>query len=152
VLLSGTVTLPADFSARAASRQLEPGKIECEASVVILSRSFKSSSGAAMDAVMQNTWDAKKYPRIEFKLKELVFKEFTDEGMLFDATGDLTVHGQTKEIAMPVTIQQPNEESLKISGSTNVKMTDFGIQPPAPKVLLGAIKTGDDVKLIFEWN
>jgi hypothetical protein len=32
-----------------------------------------------------------------------------------------------------------------------VKMTDFGIEPPAPKIALGAIKTSDDVKLTFEW-
>jgi hypothetical protein len=30
-------------------------------------------------------------------------------------------------------------------------MTDFKIDPPAPKIALGMIKTGDDVKLIFEW-
>ena len=30
-------------------------------------------------------------------------------------------------------------------------MTDFKIDPPAPKIALGLIKTGDDVKLIFEW-
>jgi hypothetical protein len=30
-------------------------------------------------------------------------------------------------------------------------MTDFKIDPPAPKVALGLIKTGDEVKLFFEW-
>ena len=34
----------------------------------------------------------------------------------------------------------------------NVKMTSFGIQPPAPKIALGLISTGDDVKIAFEWN
>jgi hypothetical protein len=33
-----------------------------------------------------------------------------------------------------------------------LKMTDFKIQPPAPKVALGLIKTGDDVKLKFQWE
>jgi hypothetical protein len=30
-------------------------------------------------------------------------------------------------------------------------MTDFGIEPPAPKIALGAITTGDDIKFSFEW-
>jgi hypothetical protein len=31
-------------------------------------------------------------------------------------------------------------------------MTDFGIKPPAPEILgLSVIKTGDDLKLTFEW-
>jgi hypothetical protein len=30
-------------------------------------------------------------------------------------------------------------------------MTSFGIQPPAPKIALGLISTGDDVKLTFDW-
>ena len=44
-----------------------------------------------------------------------------------------------------------NKEKLKTTGSTTVKMTDFGIQPPTPKFAGGLIKTGDDVKITFEW-
>jgi hypothetical protein len=32
-----------------------------------------------------------------------------------------------------------------------VRMTDFRIEPPAPKIALGVVKTGDEVKLSFEW-
>ena len=41
---------------------------------------------------------------------------------------------------------------VTFSGSTKVKMTDFGIKPPAPSIGLGLIKTGDDVTLSFEWK
>jgi hypothetical protein len=40
---------------------------------------------------------------------------------------------------------------LKISGRTFLKMTSFKIDPPAPKLALGLIKTGDDVKIQFDW-
>jgi hypothetical protein len=40
---------------------------------------------------------------------------------------------------------------LKFSGTNSLKMTDFGIKPPAPALALGLIKTGDDVKVSFEW-
>jgi hypothetical protein len=34
---------------------------------------------------------------------------------------------------------------------TALKMTDFKIQPPASTIALGAIKTGDEVKISFGW-
>jgi hypothetical protein len=40
---------------------------------------------------------------------------------------------------------------LKSTGAVDLKMTDFGIKPPAPSVGLGLIKTGDEIKLTFEW-
>ena len=30
-------------------------------------------------------------------------------------------------------------------------MTTFEVKPPAPKIALGMIKTGDDIKVSFEW-
>jgi hypothetical protein len=44
-----------------------------------------------------------------------------------------------------------DDKKLKVSGKTKVKMTDFKIEPPAPKIALGAIKTADDVTLTFDW-
>jgi hypothetical protein len=52
---------------------------------------------------------------------------------------------------MQVAIDRVDKDKLKATGSTNVKMTDFGIQPPSPKMTGGLIKTGDDVKITFEW-
>ena len=58
----------------------------------------------------------------------------------------------TNNITMPVNVLPLGDKKLKISGSTTVKMTDFKIEPPAPKIALGLIKTGDPVKIIFDWN
>ena len=41
--------------------------------------------------------------------------------------------------------------NLKISGGISLKMTSFQIDPPAPRIALGRIKTGDDVSLLFDW-
>lgn len=150
--LGGRLELDAAFPSDPASRDMAPGKVPATATVTILVRTFKSSSGAAMDSIMQETMNAKNHPRIEFKLTELVFKEFKEDAMVFDASGDLTVNGQTRPVNMPVQIQRVDASNLKITGTTQTKMTDFGIQPPAPKIALGAIRTGDEVKLIFEWN
>ena len=54
-------------------------------------------------------------------------------------------------LAMLVTVTHVDGGKLKVSGKTPLKMTDFGIKPPAPAVGLGLIKTGDEVKISFEW-
>jgi hypothetical protein len=63
------------------------------------------------------------------------------------------VAGVTRTNTMPVTIERVETTKLKVTGVTALKMTDFGIKPPSPDVPgLGAlIKTGDDVKITFDW-
>ncbi len=150
--VGGRLELDPSFPTDPASKELKPGKLPATATVNILVRTFKCSSGSAMDAIMQETMNAKDHPKIEYVLKDFVFKEFKDSDLVFEATGDVKVHGQTKPVTMPVQITRVDASNLKVTGTTSVKMTDFGIQPPAPKIALGAIKTGDDVKLVFEWN
>ena len=70
----------------------------------------------------------------------------------FDALGALTVSGTTVTNTMPVTIERVDKTKLKFVGSTPLKMTDFDVVPPAPRILgMPVIKTGDDIKISFEW-
>jgi len=151
-LMTGRLELDAAFPTDPAKSELKPGPIPAQVAVTILVRTFKCQWGAPMDAIMQESMDAKNFPKIEYKNKELVFKEAKDGALVFDSKGDLTVRGKTKEVSFPVRIERPDAQSLKIKGEVPVKMGDFGVPPPAPKVALGAIKTSEDVKLIFEWN
>lgn len=151
-VIGGTVELDPSFPADPAKSDLKAGPMPAQANVSILVRTFKCQWGAPMDAVMQDSMDAAKHPKIEFKLKELVFKEAKDGALVFDSKGDLTVRGKTKEMAFPVKIERPDAKSLKIKGEVPTKMSDFEVPSPAPKVGLGLIKTADEVKLTFEWN
>ena len=92
--------------------------------------------------------------RIVYRLSELTLKEAPkakDAPYVFDAKGELAVAGVTNKIAMVVNVLPLGDKKLKITGTMNLKMTDYKIEPPSPKIALGLIKTGDDVKLIFEW-
>jgi hypothetical protein len=57
----------------------------------------------------------------------------------------------TQTNAFDVVMQKVESNKIKVSGTSKVKMTDFKIEPPAPKIALGAIKTSPDVTLTFEW-
>ncbi|HTL57663.1 MAG TPA: YceI family protein [Candidatus Limnocylindrales bacterium] len=137
-----------------------PGKVEAKGEAYIPVRSLFSIEkdgkkySDKMDEVMYEKMKSQENPRIVFKLSELTLKEpakSKDAPYVFEAKGDLAVGGVTKTITMPVNITPLGENKIKITGTTSVKMTDFKIDPPAPKIALGMIKTGDDVKLIFEW-
>jgi hypothetical protein len=78
--------------------------------------------------------------------------ESKDAPYVFDSKGELVVGGVTNIYSVPVNVLPLGDKKLKISGSTTIKMTDFKIEPPAPKIALGLIKTGDEVKIIFDWN
>ena len=60
------------------------------------------------------------------------------------------VGGVTNQIAVPLKLWSTDSKSLKLTGSTSLRMTDFHIEPPAPKIALGFINTGNEVKLTFE--
>lgn len=151
-VIGGTVELDASFPTDPSKNDLKPGPLPAEGGVGIVVRTFKCQWGAPMDAVMQESMAATKFPKIEFKLKELVYKEAKEGALVFDTKGELTVRGKTKELTFPVMILRPDAKSLKIKGEVPTKMSDFEVPAPAPKVGLGLIKTADEVKLNFEWN
>ncbi len=150
-IIGGTLELDAKFVADPTKAQ--PGKVEAKVSAIIPVRSLKSGK-SAMDNIMHPAMKQAQHPRIEYRLTELKLKETpkSAEGPFsFDSTGELSVAGVTNKVSFPVTMTKA-DKTMKTTGTTAVKMTSFGIQPPAPKIALGLIKTGDDVTLNFEWN
>jgi len=137
-LIGGSMELKGDLT--------KAGKVEATAEAKISVRSIKSDK-KAMDDVMHAAMKVEQHPAVVFTLKEL-----TAEGDLkFQATGDLVLAGVTKEVKFPVTMERADGDLLKVKGVLATKMTDFGIQPPAPNIPGNPIKTGDEVKVTFEW-
>jgi hypothetical protein len=139
---------------------VKPGKVDAKVDVFIPVRQLKSVEkdgrpySDSMDDIMYGKLLEPANPRILYHLDELVLKEApqgTNAAYVFDATGQLVVAGVTNKMSMPVEITPLGNKRVKITGHTAVKMTDFAIKPPAPAIALGLIKTGDEVKLIFEW-
>lgn len=106
------------------------------------------SGKSSMD---KNTYKALKtddYKTIDFKFKSI--KQANKlENNSFKATiiGDLTISGVTKSISLDITLNL-NGTKVLLEGEKSLKMTDYGIDPP--KALLGTIKTGDAIKIIFK--
>lgn len=140
--------------------EAKPGKIQAKGEVFITVRSLKSLEKDGkfysdnMDEIMWEKLGAPTNPKITYRISELTLKEAAaakDKPYVFESKGDLIIAGVTNSISMPVNVLPMADKKLKISGTITVKMSAFKISPPAPKIALGFIKTGDDVKVIFDW-
>jgi polyisoprenoid-binding protein YceI len=147
-IIGGFMELEATFPD--ASGKSAPSAVKPKVEVKIPVRTLKSSGGKRMDAVMQEHMKFEQHKMIEYRVLELTPK--AGAAGQFDARGALTISGVTRTNSMTVTIERVENTKLKVKGTTALKMTDFGIKPPAPEILgMSVIKTGDDVKLNFEW-
>ena len=140
-----------------------PGKIEAKARVFIPVRSLKSVEADGrpysdkMDEIMCEHLKEEKFQQISYSLNEFTLKEVAkakDAPYVFEAKGDLTIAGVTNATTMTVNIlpvADPKPSRLEITGNTVVKMTDYKVAPVDINLVLGHIKTGDEVKLSFKW-
>jgi polyisoprenoid-binding protein YceI len=140
-VIGGSLELETDFPGS--------GVMKPNIQVKIPVRSLKSSGGNRMDAVMLEHMKFTDHKSIEYRVLELAPK--AGNAGQYDAKGALTVAGVTKTNTMAVTIEKLEGTKLKFTGKTALKMTEFGITPPAPDIGLGLIKTSDDVQLTFSW-
>jgi polyisoprenoid-binding protein YceI len=127
------------------------GDVKAKVQVNIPVSSLQSGK-KLMNEIMHDALKIKDHKAITYTLKEIKPQaRKAGDPLKFDTKGDLTVAGVKKEIDMVVTLV-PEGNKLKATGSKQLKMTDFGIKPPAPAVGLGLIKTADEVTVTFEWN
>lgn len=121
-------------------------------------RSLRSQTlvGASkMDEIMQEAMRMKENPDILYRLRSMKAKEAPsgqDAVVRFDTVGELTVAGVTNAIDIAVQMRRLETNRLRFSGVKTLKMTDFKIPPPSPKLPgMDFIKTGDEVTIRFEW-
>ena len=92
-----------------------------------------------------NYFDVAKYPTITFKSKSV---QAAGTGKL-QITGDLTIHGTTKEVVLDVDgpsapVNDPRGNShVGASATTTIKRTDFGVGSPNPMI-------GDEITITID--
>ncbi|AGH94481.1 YceI family protein [Pseudobdellovibrio exovorus] len=95
-------------------------------------------------------FDVEKFPQITFKSKKV-----EGSGDELKVTGDLSIHGVTKEVTLDV--EGPSEElkdpygniKIGVSASTKIKRKDFGLTWNAA-LEAGGVLVGDDVNITLE--
>jgi polyisoprenoid-binding protein YceI len=110
-------------------------------------RDLKSGK-SGMDSNTYNALEEKKYPKITFKMTEVVsISKIATDKYKVTVKGELFIAGTKKVTSLTGTVSVNNDEAVKIVASKEIKMTSWNVDPPT--AVMGTIKTGDDLKLNF---
>jgi hypothetical protein len=127
-----------------------------EAKVEVPSKSLESGNGV-MDKKMFKALESNKYEKVLFVLDSLKVSEADSPASAADGTlnvevkAKLTIAGETRWVAFPAEITWlPEQKSLVVAGKVDLRMTEYGIDPP--RALFGTLKTGDEVTVSFSWT
>lgn len=101
----------------------------------------------AINKDLRKTLKADEHPNIVLELCSLQFMEAApdDEWQKVKAETFLTIAGTTRTMNMMVKAKQLGQNKFKIKSSEELKLTDFGIEPPT--ALLGLVKVKDEMTL-----
>ncbi|MEO7767510.1 MAG: YceI family protein, partial [Ferruginibacter sp.] len=116
--------------------------------IVIEVNSIKGD-GSSMNNKAYKAMKADQFPNITFVITDPV-ASIPYGKMEFSTTarGQLTIAGRTNKITIPIKVTSGDDKKILVSGSHQIKMTDYGISPPT--AMLGVLKTGDAVTIHFE--
>lgn len=153
--LEGFIEVNSQFPGRTATNPV-PARVEAWLDVRSLRSLEKDGKPFSnkMDGIMYDALRAKENSRIVYRLLWLEPKPGSkrdDAPAEFEARGQLVVAGVTNEFSMPISVLPLNSGQMKVSGAASLRMTSFQIEPPSPKIALGLIRTGDEVRISFEW-
>ena len=111
------------------------------ADMKVMDPDVNDSDRAEIDHTMKSAGvlDATQFPEIGFVSKTVEVLEANR----FLVYGDLTLHGVTKAIELPVSFADG-----RYTGSVKLKQTDFGITPV--KIAGGTVRVKDEIEIVFE--
>jgi polyisoprenoid-binding protein YceI len=119
--------------------------------VITIDISAFTSDEDRRDQAIRDRWlESATYPIATFEPTEITgLPETYTEGdeLSFQVTGDMTVRETTNPVTFDVTAQVMDGE-LVGTATTDIKMTDFGFDPPD---IAGILRAEDDVQLIFDF-
>ena len=107
-----------------------------------------------MNRKMRAALEADDHPAVTYRLDTAVADETgaadgAGTALPVRTTGTLTVAGSARPLAMTFDVElTPGDRRLILSGSVELDMTEFGIDPPT---VVGLLKTGKEVTVDFRW-
>lgn len=121
--------------------QLAPGQLEQETlsspvesfSITVPVESIESGKGG-MNRKIYGALKEDDHPQIMFELQstELNGADATSESFTLQATGTLTVAGNSKEVTFPVNATRVDANSFRFEGSYSLNMKDYDVDPLLP--------------------
>jgi len=114
----------------------------------LLAESLKSGKGG-MDKNAYKALDTKSHPDIKAELVKATITSTDGINYTINNTLNVTIAGTTLPVEF-VTTAVKTGNTIKVKGEKEIDMTTFGVKPP--KFMLGAVKTGKDITLYYEFT
>jgi polyisoprenoid-binding protein YceI len=89
--------------------------------------------------------DAARFPEIRFVSKSVSGRALGPRAYAVDVAGDLTLHGVTRPLTVPLKIEITGE-ALLATGQTVLRQKDFGVEPVS---VAGVVNVKNELKLAF---
>ena len=115
--------------------------------VVIVPAEKLDCRNGTMNEHMRKALKAEKYPTITFRVASYDLAKAA-EGVDVTLNGTLTLGGVEKPIAITATAKPGENGTLLVSGTREVRMTEFGLKPPT--LMLGTMKVDERIKVGFD--
>ena len=125
------------------------GTTQASGTVIVPVRQLKSGK-KRMDEVMHAAMNEPQHKLIKFTITGLEVKSVKDGVSTCGGSGAIEINGKKQPLNFDVNIGTKAGQ-LTVSGLVPIKMTDFGITPPSPKLPTGSIQTDPEVKISFDW-
>ncbi len=127
----GVSSVHGDFASWEGTVMYDPAHVERMTATLVVAADSISTSVPARDRDLRSDhfFDVKKYPYITFSSSRMA-----PHGTGYTLTGDLTMHGVTKPVALELTQLHPlvkdawQNQRLGFTGTTKLNRKDFGIE------------------------
>jgi polyisoprenoid-binding protein YceI len=116
--------------------------------LVIDATSYDSGYSHRDNAVLSSALDTAEYQTISFESTRIENAQIEVPGKMGHAeiVGNMTLHGTTREVRVPVSVSLNDDGTLTGDGELTLRYTDFGVRVPR---LLFALPAGKEVTISF---
>lgn len=141
---TGKVVVP-EAGASSGSLELD---VNAQSLTVMDKKPSEEDKKKIYDSMHKEVLESAKYQKITFKSASVSdVKQAGADTYSFTLNGDLTLHGVTKRVAIPVTAKITAQQ-LRASGKYTLKQTDYNIKPYSAAG--GAVKVKNEVVINFD--
>jgi hypothetical protein len=112
-----------------------------------LNKGTLKSDKSGLDRRAYEAMNAKRHPEIIFRTTGGGAVKQNGDNFNVTTSGDLTIAGVTRRVSVDATCINGDNDKLVCSGTSQLKMSDFNIDPPV--MFLGTLRTGDEIKIEY---
>lgn len=136
-------TIVADGAATVAQLQEGVKRVEIGVPVALL-----DCGNGTMNGHMRDALKVENHPMIRYRVNSHTVTSSSDDAGKVRMNGTLSIAGREKPVAIDATLAREAGGVLRVKGSKQIRMTEFGVKPPT--LMFGTMRVHDPVTVHFD--